>query len=285
MENILIIGYGKLGSHLYYALKKSPQFKISGVIKNSLKKINPALVNNSNIIFICTQDNKIPVVTKKLSDKSFSLKSKYVYHTSGSLNSDVLVSLGKKGANTGSFHPVQTFEAIAKKDLGRFKKKYIAVEGNKKAVKKAQYLARSIKAIPFEISKNNKVYHHICCVVASNYTASLMRVIEKIAAKKIRINGFKNFSFFNIYKPLAEQTLENIAKKGAAKSLTGPIERNDMETVTSHLKALTGEFFPVYLLLGLETVKLALEKKSITFSDADKLLKSFDKYIKINKIR
>ncbi len=289
MDRIAIIGYGKLGSHLYHAFKKSRKVKITGIVKNSRQKINPKLIHNSDIIFICTQDSKISNVVKKLIHKSYSLKNKYIYHTSGSLTSDELSPLSKKGADTASFHPVQTFESEAKKDSARFKNIYIAVEGSKKALKKGLQLSKIIGSKPFVISKQNKIYHHICCVVASNFMTALMRIIEKIGSKKIQKNGFKKLSFFNIYKPLAIQTLENIGRKGAVKSLTGPIERNDVETVTSHLKALSGkalsgEFFPVYLLLGIESVKLALEKKSIKLSQANKILKTFDKYIKTSKI-
>ncbi len=283
MDKIAIIGFGKLGSHLYYSLKKNNKTKVTAVFKNSRSKINPSIINNSDIIFICTQDSKISNAVKKLSHKTYDLKNKYVYHTSGSLTSDELTALRKKGAITGSFHPVQTFESIAKKYSGRFKDIYIAIEGEKKSIKKGLQVSRLIGAKTFVISKQNKVYHHICCVVASNFMTALMRVIEKIGAKKIQINGFKKLSFFNIYKPLAVQTLENIARKGAVKSLTGPIERNDLITITSHLKAISGEFFPVYLLLGIESVKLALEKKSIKLNEAKKILNTFDNYIKTSE--
>lgn len=285
MDKIAIIGYGKLGSHLYFALKKSGKIKITGIVENSKSKINPELINQSGVIFICTQDSKISGVVKKLSHNSFDLKNKYIFHTSGSLTSDILTPLRKKGAYIGSIHPVQTFESPVNKYSGRLKNIYTAVEGDNQAVRKGLQLSGLIGAKPFVITKQNKIYHHICCVIASNYMTALMRVIEKIGSKKIRINGFKKLSFFNIYKPLAIQTLENIGQKGTVKSLTGPIERNDVETITSHLETISGEFFPVYLLLGIESIKLALEKKSIKLNEAKKILKIFDKHIKINKLR
>ena len=195
--------------------------------------------------------------------------------------------LSKKGADTGSFHPVQTFEKVINKYSRRFKGIYIALEGNLKAVKKGMQISKSIGAKPFVISKENKIYHHICCVFASNFLAVLMRQIEKTGSKKIRINGFKNLSFFSIYKPLASQTLDNIAVKGAVKSLSGPVERNDLDTILHHIKALNNkhdDVLSIYLLMGIETVKLALEKKTLTPKEAKKILKSFYKYRKINKI-
>lgn len=292
MDNILIIGYGKLGTHLHYALKKTGKAKISGIVKNAKSKFSPELIAKSNVIFITTQDSKIKNVVKSLAGKTYDLTGKSIFHTSGSLTSDELSLLEEKGALTGSFHPVQTFESPARKDEGRFKKIYIAIEGNTKAVKKAEQISRILGSKLFVITKENKSYHHICCVIASNFMATLMSQIEKLGVsmkkaqgKQIRKNGFNNQSFFNIYKPLAAQTLENIALKGAVRSLTGPFERNDTETIAGHLENISGELMPVYILMGIETVKLSLEKKSIKPRDASAILKLFDKSLKINKIR
>ncbi len=293
MDKVIIIGYGKLGSHLYFALRKSRKVKITGIVKSAKSRLSKAMVNNSDIIFITTQDSNIKKAVKSLAQRQFNLNGKFIFHTSGSLTSDELSLLAPKGAFTGSFHPVQTFESPAKKDHGRFKNIYIAIEGSGKAVTKAKQLAEYFGSKVIVLSKENKVYHHICCVIASNFMTTLMSQIEKIggimldskAGKQIRKNGFNNLSFFNIYKPLAGQTLENIAGKGAVKSLTGPIERNDQETIIKHLNTMSGELLPIYILMGIETVKLSLEKKSISLKDAKDILKTFDKSLKINKIR
>lgn len=283
LDKALIIGYGKLGSHFNFALKHSGKIEVSGIIRNEKSKQYPALVKSSDIIFICVQDSKIKSAVKKLSSKGFDLKGKYIFHTSGSLTSDELMPLVSKGAITASFHPVQTFESIATKNRNRFKGIYIAVEGNPKALKKAGSVSKFIGSKTFIIRKENKIYHHICCVMASGFLAAIARGIEKLGSKKIRINGFKNLSFFNIYMPLASQSLRNIASKGSVKSLSGPAERNDISTIEKHLLALKNapaDILPVYMLMGIETVKLALEKKSIDRLQAEKILKVFDKQTK-----
>lgn len=287
MDKAIIIGYGKLGSHLYYSLKKMSGIKIIGIVKNSKQTYSKKLIDNANIIFITTQDSKIKNAVKSLS--SFDLSSKIIFHSSGSLTSDELTPLSSKGADTGSFHPVQTFESVATRDEQRFRHIYIALEGSVKAVNKGKHIAKKLGAKSFVLLKENKPLHHICCVIASNFMASLVRQIEYLGeeikrnslGKKIQNNGFNNLSFFNIYKPLAEQTLNNISVKGAIKSLTGPIERNDLETITGHLKNLPEEFISMYIFMGIETVKLSLEKKSILPHQAEKILKTFDKYLKI----
>lgn len=293
MKQAVIIGYGKLGSHLNYALKSIKGIKVTGIIKNAKRKPSAGIINDADIIYITTQDSKIKNAVKVLINNQYDLSGKIIFHASGSLTSDELIPLRKKGAYTGSFHPVQTFEAPAQKNEGRFREIYIALEGSHKAVNTGKILAKQLGAKTIVLTKESKPLHHICCVIASNFMASLVRQIEYIGAeinrtakgKKIQNIGFKNLSFFNIYKPLAEQTLDNIAGKGAVKSLTGPIERNDLETINGHLKSLPEDFLPMYIFMGIETVKLSLEKKSINLPEAKKILKTFDKYIKINKIR
>ncbi len=280
MDKITIIGFGKLGSHLYYALKKSR--KNISIVRNSRYRYAKKDIKNSDIIFICTQDSKISSAVKKLSAASADLKGKFIFHTSGSMDSGELDPLKTLGAETASFHPVQTFEQKASKDEGRFRNIYIAAEGTKKAEQKAKLTAKKLGAKPLVVSKKNKVYHHLCCVMASNFLSTLIRQIEKTGSGKIRINGFKNPNFFNIYMPLALQSLKNASIKGAARSLSGPIERNDINTVSRHLEALKKgpeDVYSFYLLMGIETIKLALEKKSISSKDAKIFLNLFSKHI------
>ena len=82
--------------------------------------------------------------------------------------------------------------------------------------------------------------------------------------------------------PLALQTLKNVAASGPVAALTGPIERNDLSTIKAHLDALKNsdkDLLTYYILMGIETVKLAFKKKSIRKTDADKIYKLFSKYI------
>lgn len=282
MDKILIIGFGKLGSHLYYSLKSSGKYSVTSAKKRNKKSILSGLVKNADVIFICIQDSGITKTALSISRLNVPLKNKTIFHTSGALTSDAIAELKQHGVKTGSFHPVQSFAKKTQRATDSFNKIYIATEGDKPAVKKAYSIAKSIGSIPFTIKKENKVYHHICCVMASNFLSALNGRIEETGRKKIQINGFNNLTFLNIYMPLAAQTLGNIALHGAKGSLTGPIERNDIATVKHHLEALkksSKELLTFYILMGIETVKLALNKKSITKKQSSDLYKLFSNYI------
>ncbi|NOS84306.1 MAG: DUF2520 domain-containing protein [Ignavibacteria bacterium] len=282
MNKILIIGFGKLGSHLYYSLKSTGKYKVTFAKKRNKKSILDGLIRSADVIFICVQDSIITKTAESIIKLNVPLKNKTIFHTSGALTSDAIKVLKQHGTYTGSFHPVQSFAKRTTRLTDSFNKIYIATEGDKPAVKKAYSIAKSIGSIPFTIKKENKVYHHICCVMASNFLSALNGRIEETGRKKIQINGFNNLTFLNIYMPLAKQTLGNIAVHGAKGSLTGPIERNDVTTVKHHLEALkksSKELLTFYILMGIETVKLALNKKSITKKQSSDLYKLFSNYI------
>jgi len=290
MKQIAIIGFGKLGSHLYYALKRAGKYKIKPAIKHKSSKIRAQDFKYCNTIFICTEDSAISSVVSTLLKSHINLRDRFVYHTSGTHSSELLLPLQKSGARIGSFHPVQTFESIASKYSGRLKGIYVVIEGSRSAISEGQKIAKALGAKPIELSRENKVLHHICCVFASNYLVAHASQIERIAkaistptgSKKRLKNGFYNRNYFGIYKPLIEQTLSNINNKGIANSLTGPIERNDIKTIELHLETLAKELsgvLPYYVLLGIEAIDLALKKKSLDIQDANKLMELMNRYM------
>ena len=296
MDKVCIIGLGKLGSHLYYSINRTKKFRVNYTVKNSRAKIIPPKMNECGIIFICTGDSGIIKAVKELSTKKFNLKDKIIFHTSGALSSDVLSPLKKKGAYTGSFHPVQTFEARVTGHNKKLNGIYTVLEGDDKATAKAKEIVKSLRSKAVVLNSENKVLHHINSVFASNYLIAYFSIIEKISHdlsityrdKKILKNGFNKSSFFNIYKPLIEQTIRNIKAKGTVKSLTGPVERNDLDTIKLHLKTLKKRIpalLPYYSLMGIETVNIALKKKSITNKEARIMKNELKKHLSLPKKR
>ncbi|MCX7877768.1 MAG: DUF2520 domain-containing protein [Ignavibacteria bacterium] len=269
-SKVAIIGLGKLGSNLFQALKETDKFNVKIAAKNSKSVIKPEITNQSEIIFICTQDRKIREVVNILSSDKFKLKKKFIYHTSGSLTSDVLEKLKNKGAFTASFHPIQTFGLRTGKSV--FRNIFIAIEGSAKAVKAASAIAESLKAESFTIKKHEKILNHINCIIASNFLCAMLAKIKPLS---------RNRTDLEYYKALSMQTLNNIFAYGPVKSLTGPMERFDIDTIDSHLNYIKNneELLRFYLFMGIETAKLALKKKSISSQQIKKLLEEFRKYI------
>ncbi|HEX2982000.1 MAG TPA: DUF2520 domain-containing protein, partial [Ignavibacteriales bacterium] len=71
---------------------------------------------------------------------------------------------------------------------------------------------------------------------------------------------------YDIFLPMIRSTIWNIEKLGWVKSLSGPVERGDVNVIKGHLEALKGDgvqlkFYAAGSLALLETAK---EKGSIT---------------------
>ena len=77
-------------------------------------------------------------------------------------------------------------------------------------------------------------------------------------------------------RPLLYGTLQNIETKGTVPALTGPIARGDAETIRKHVRNLKRELpglLEAYCALGVLTVGIALEKKSLSPEGAAEILK------------
>jgi predicted short-subunit dehydrogenase-like oxidoreductase (DUF2520 family) len=292
-KKITLIGAGKVGSILYHSLKKSG-YKIQYIVDinlNSIKKItsNDRIVKisknitkevllNSDVIIFAVQEKSLIKVIEKCAKLELNLRDKIVFHTSGIELSDLFNILKVNLIKIGSFHPLQTFNIISYKYNNILENIYFGIEGGTEAIKYFKELCKSLKSKYLIIPKNKKVLYHSACVIASNFLVSHFNIIFNVSK-----NIFKNNKEgIKIFKPIVMKTLDNIFSKGIEKSLTGPFERGDINTINLHLKYfkenLPSQLY-YYILLGLEAMNLSKEKRSITKIEAKEIEKLLLKHI------
>ena len=123
MMNVSIIGAGRVGTSLGYALSKKEyrikalSCKTTSSAKESRKIIgegkvladNAQTAREGDLVFMCLPDEEIKRVTKELAASDIDWLNKYVFHCSGLLTSEILKPLKDQEAFTGSFHPIQAF--------------------------------------------------------------------------------------------------------------------------------------------------------------------------------
>lgn len=276
--NICIIGAGKLGSYLISNLlhrKFSVRYiinrdkKINAVLKKSFKKtliaekLSKEIIEGSDIIFICVQDRYVEQVFKKILKLNINLRNKYFIHTSGSLTSDVFKSKAVNSGQTASFHPIQTFSNINLKDRKIFENVYFGIEGGKKAITILKVITKKLNSNCLVIDKKYKTIYHIACVISSNYLVTQFYLLDMIL-KKI---GIKHQKASKVFESIINETIENVNKKGAVLSLTGPVERKDNKIINEHISEIRSKIPELYKyyteLLKLTTV-VAKEKRSQT---------------------
>lgn len=235
-----LIGCGKVGISIFYLLRRNNQIvgvydiskkneKIAAKILN-IKK-NPSykeLIRESDALFLATPDDAILAAYQKA--KVFINRSKYVYHFSGLLPSDILPKT--KYIYRASVHPFATFPRIVIPPVRqRF---FSSIEGDRMAIKIAKKIFRTKYFTIKEIKKKDKDFYHLIGVFSSNLLVGLISSIYKLAQKI-------NWSEKDIYQmvfPIIEETLNNIKRYSLKNALSGPLQRGDIDVIEKHLRTL-----------------------------------------------
>jgi predicted short-subunit dehydrogenase-like oxidoreductase (DUF2520 family) len=266
MMNISIIGAGKLGTCLGYALAHkgyriqalSSRHLSSSALSSKIIGQGKPLTDNiqaaceGKIIFLCLPDEEIVKVAEELFRANLCWANKIVYHCSGLLSSRILKPLKDQGAAIASFHPIQSF---SQKDAPatEFKGIYFGLEGDKKALDMAQKIVRQLEGHTLLLKEKDKALYHAACSIASNFFVVLL----DMATALLKQTGLSEKKILECLLPLVEGTLRNVNKFDTKAALTGPIARGDLKSVQKHLRAL--EKFPLYQDLYKKLAAHALE--------------------------
>jgi len=267
---ISIIGVGRLGGALALALAKK-NYSIENLVarrRETARRIaenikpKPQVLTSeetkklagSEIIFITTQDSEIESVA---ADLALNLPHKpFVFHTSGSLSSQILKDLSAAGGKVGSLHPLVS---VSDSFLGAdsFKDVFFCLEGDAEAVALGEKIVGDLKGKSFAVETKFKTLYHASAVTASGHVTALI----SIAVEMLAACGLSNEKAQKILLPLVKSALENLERQTPAEALTGTFARADAETMKKHIAAISERLAPelleVYLQLGLRSTHLA----------------------------
>jgi predicted short-subunit dehydrogenase-like oxidoreductase (DUF2520 family) len=105
------------------------------------------------------------------------------------------------------------------------------------------------------------LYHLIACLMSNDLVALL-----SIGIDTARGLGLGRREAARLYLPLVRGTVENVARLGPVKALTGPVSRGDVTTLRLHseaLRALPSDLRRLHRILALRSTALALEAGTI----------------------
>ncbi|MEO8209505.1 MAG: DUF2520 domain-containing protein [bacterium] len=292
-NKIYLIGIGKVGSALCFELKDAGYYidfltdknadrlktisESIGAVSYS-EKIEKEFIESSDVIFICVQDRYIGEAIKQIENFDIDLSGKYFIHTSGSESTDVFLLEKFTKRNVASMHPIQTFDKVSFENNRLLKHIYFGIEGGEDAKKIIMEIIKRLDSNYIEIPKGKKHLYHSACVITSNFLVTLLSISSEI----IGSIGIDKEKMFEIFEPIINKTLSNISEHGLVESLTGPFERNDVETISKHLSSISKEIpslIPFYTLLGMETVKVAFKKESLNLKNVISILDLMNEYI------
>lgn len=270
MRKVSIIGVGRLGGALAIALSKHG-FEIDNLIVrnpatarsiSALIEPEPRIAAldevekiDSEVVLIATQDFEIESTAQKLARKLAGSRP-FVFHTSGSLSSEILKPLTERGGAIGSIHPlVSLSDAVL--GAGRFAGAYFCVEGEGEAVAEAERIVAALEGKPFTIETKYKTLYHASAVTACGHLVALIdAAIEMLVACGLSEDRAKATLL-----PLIKSTVENLEAQTPGEALTGTFARADVVTFEKHLAALrenvSEEALEIYLQLGARSAHLA----------------------------
>ena len=299
---ISIIGSGRLGSALAYAIENSGSgaaavVSVSSRTEETLKAAKELLGNASqkiffsnnnflaakisNCIFICAPDDEIENVCSEIfkSGEAFGDEEITVFHFSGSKKIDILDSAKKAGASTACMHPLKSF-ASAREAANTLQNTLYGVTYEKSdlnAKKTIEILSKILKGRIIFVENDKKTLYHACACIASNYLVSLMDFATDAGSEV----GLDPAVFLSGLLNLSEGTLLNIKKLGTKKALTGPIARGDVGTINEHIEILKSlkreDIKDFYEIMGKKTAGIAHENTWINDKTYNELLKILKK--------
>lgn len=238
-----------------------------------------ALPEDVRLVMLCVPDDALPAVAEALAAVDHPWGRTIVGHTAGARTAEVLAPLAHEGAATLSFHPLQTFTTDTPPEA--FDDITIGVEGDPDAVAAGKALARALGARPVVLTARAKALYHCAAALASNGLVALMAVVEELlAAADVEAD---DQSAATLMAPLVKQTWANLEAAPPEGSLTGPVARDDEDTVAAHLDALeetAPHLLPLYAALSTEMTRVAVRGGQLDGDAAENLLQMLQKTLR-----
>lgn len=206
--------------------------KLAGQINSVMMDNALEVVKASDLVLLAVPDDVIEPLAQTLVGTDW--RKKAVVHTSGAKSVDVLSVLGERGAMVGSLHPAFPF-ANVETAVQNLPGTSFAIEAADKNLRHdLEQLVFALDGQAMIVPNGKKAAYHAAMVITSNYT-----VVLYAAAQSLLISmGMPKIAVENALNGILAATVANLQNQGIPMALTGPLVRDDVGTIESHLTAL-----------------------------------------------
>ena len=271
---VAVLGAGRLGSSLAIALDKAgytvaaitsrqPTHRewlnshiTTGIVVENVQ----TAVNVANIVFITGPDAYIEKICSGVKWRSHQA----VIHCAGAMSLAPLDTARVAGAQTGGFHPLQTFPTIDSYE--RLQDVSFAIESaSPELLGWLRILAEDLGGSAFQIESSQRAAYHASAVMA----CGLLSGLTGLSAEMWESLGIERTEALRRLIPLLRATVDALDEKGLPHALTGPFVRGDVETITRHLEATANKSIGIrnaYAALALASLHIAKEQGGLSDS-------------------
>lgn len=249
-ENAVLVGTGRIAHSIAAAMKKAGITPTHILSRSETKAekfagkfgIKHVLTADSvfpqglSLYIIAVSDDAIMPVSGVLAEKFSDFSYTVFSHLSGSYPASQLSALHEKGAHTASLHIMQTFPDTTPVPVHGLRA-IIETESDY-AYGKLNELAELLSLIRYRLNADQKTLYHITGIFISNFLVGNMHSAERIFEK----TGLTRQELYDIFTPILMTTVRNLLQKGSVESLSGPLERGDVQVIQKHMEVLGKEF-------------------------------------------
>jgi predicted short-subunit dehydrogenase-like oxidoreductase (DUF2520 family) len=218
---IAIIGSGRLGTAIAAALHGNDDFELTGPLGRG------ADAAGSDVVLLCVPDREISSAAAAVA------RGAVVGHCSGATGLEQLAP-----HDAFSLHPLMTVTGAGAEFAGAT----AAIDaGSERALQVAGMIAAALQMQTVRVNPADRVAYHAAASIASNFLVTLEAAAERLGATA----GIERKALV----PLVRATVENWARLGAERALTGPVARGDELTVARQREAVaqrTPELSPLF---------------------------------------
>lgn len=281
--NTFVIGSGNVATTLAGALRKSgvPVLGLWGRNATASRHAGfltgvaafssapPDLILEAEVIILAVSDDAISEVASMLVKTGLVSKRHVFLHCSGVVDAKVVFQGVKESVGgTGAIHPLKAINA-PKSDMLELENTSFGVQGDALGLQAAKDLVQVMKGIPLELEGDALASYHAAAAMTSNYVVALIDIGVELLCDA----GMDKHVATQTLSSLAIGSAKNVAEQGLPNSLTGPIRRGDVKTVSHHLKALKGDARAVYRGLGVRTLEIARKNEGVDKAQLDQIEK------------
>ncbi len=263
-----VVGAGRVGAVLGAALRLAEHKVVgaSGVSDASATRIEAllpgtprldpeAVVRAADLVLLTVPDDALGPLVAGLAAVGAWRPGQIAVHASGLHGLAPLEPAARAGVLPLAIHPAMTFRGTSV-DLARLREAVFAVTAPAPVLPIAQALVVEIGGEPVVVAEEDRALYHAGIVHGANHVVALVSQAMGV----LRAAGIEDPG--PLLGPLLRASIDGALAEapGAATTLTGPIVRGDIGTISAHVAALRSrpQTLATYRALARATADLAL---------------------------